>query len=196
MNKKLQLLNEHSKKEQLVGIKLKERLKLKNMIAKKLTKKLAAFRINTVGEDPIEEESNESNTSESENEGNSSSENELPIPLEKLSTEVNRLMTATKPSPSFGGGSFTSSHMKKSGQLASSERSSSGYYSEYSGLEEDYMSFCSGVRSEKAYRRESDGGGDAKCVKWTPNDASKECQVCSQSFTWYRWRHHCRRCGK
>ncbi len=201
LSKKLQLLNEHLKKEQLAGLKLKEKLKLKNVIAKKLTKKLAAFRVSTMGEDPIQEESNESNTSEGEenDDENSSSENELPIPLEKLSSEVNRLMTTTKPTfgRSFTGGTSMNSRFRKSGQLLSLEKSSSGYYSEYSGLEEDYLSSDSGIRSEKTFARQnSEDNGNAKSIKWTPNDASKECQVCARAFTWYRWRHHCRRCGK
>ncbi len=33
-------------------------------------------------------------------------------------------------------------------------------------------------------------------AKWTPDDATNMCEYCHSEFTWYRWRHHCRMCGK
>eukprot|EP00826_Nyctotherus_ovalis_P021036 TRINITY_DN16714_c0_g5_i1.p2 TRINITY_DN16714_c0_g5~~TRINITY_DN16714_c0_g5_i1.p2 ORF type:complete len:122 (+),score=7.11 TRINITY_DN16714_c0_g5_i1:402-767(+) len=33
-------------------------------------------------------------------------------------------------------------------------------------------------------------------TKWTPDDATNKCEHCHDEFTWYRWRHHCRMCGK
>jgi len=33
-------------------------------------------------------------------------------------------------------------------------------------------------------------------TKWTPDDASNKCEHCHNEFSWYRWRHHCRMCGK
>ena len=36
----------------------------------------------------------------------------------------------------------------------------------------------------------------AEPTKWTPDDATNMCELCHSVFTWYRWRHHCRMCGK
>jgi len=196
LSQKVGILQGQIKKEELAGNKLKERLKLKNMISRKLTKKLEAFRINMMGEEPIAEDSNESNTSESE-ENNTSSENELPIPLEKLSNEVQKIMITDKQNSKFTK-SYSSSLMfskLKSTHGVSLEKSSSGYYSEYSGLEEDY-SIDSMRHSEKNWHEHSENDASLKRIKWTANDASKECEVCGRDFNWYRWRHHCRRCGK
>lgn len=33
-------------------------------------------------------------------------------------------------------------------------------------------------------------------IKWTPDDATNFCEYCKSEFSWYRWRHHCRMCGR
>ena len=33
-------------------------------------------------------------------------------------------------------------------------------------------------------------------ARWTPDDATDACEACRSPFTWYRWRHHCRSCGR
>ena len=33
-------------------------------------------------------------------------------------------------------------------------------------------------------------------AKWTPDDATDSCERCHKEFTWYRWRYHCRMCGR
>eukprot|EP00826_Nyctotherus_ovalis_P010018 TRINITY_DN12657_c0_g1_i4.p1 TRINITY_DN12657_c0_g1~~TRINITY_DN12657_c0_g1_i4.p1 ORF type:complete len:252 (+),score=36.77 TRINITY_DN12657_c0_g1_i4:451-1206(+) len=183
LTEQLSLLKGQFEREQQLSAGLKKRLKLKDLIARKLTKKLAAFRVNTGGEDSAGKESESSQSGERSN----SSESDMPIPLERLSTEVNRLVTAGKTLSSLYK-SFNSGH-------SLSRRSSSDYYSENSGLEEDSSNSNSGAQSEKLFQQNSDED-TSRAVKWTPKDAVDACQICSKPFTWYRWKHHCRKCGK
>jgi len=32
--------------------------------------------------------------------------------------------------------------------------------------------------------------------KWTPDDATNFCEICHEMFGWFRWKDHCRHCGK
>lgn len=187
ISKRIQLLNDQLQKEQLIGNTLKKKLQVKNSIAKRITKKLSAFRGNALGVDSEEEKDSNSEDEEKY----SSSENELPVPLERLSSEVNKLMTAGKSLGSVTKSFYSGVSLSKK----SLERSSSDYYSEYSGLEEDSSNSDSGAQSERLLRI-NDDTENKSITKWMPSDTAVECQVCSKSFTWYRWKHHCRKCGK
>lgn len=183
LTEQVSLLKEQFEKEQQLSAGLRKKLKLKDLIARKLTKKLAAFRVNIRGEDSARKESESSHSDERSN----SSESDIPIPLERLSTEINKLVTAGRTLPSLYK-SFNSGH-------SLSRKSSSDYYSENSGLEEDSFKSNSGVQSEKLFQQNSDED-TSRAIKWTPKDAVDACQICSEPFTWYRWKHHCRKCGK
>ncbi|KAF2160949.1 hypothetical protein M409DRAFT_59476 [Zasmidium cellare ATCC 36951] len=37
--------------------------------------------------------------------------------------------------------------------------------------------------------------GPPTTAHWKPDESSNSCYVCSESFTWFFRRHHCRRCG-
>ena len=188
INEKLALLKEQLEKEEQLCIGLKKKLKLKELISKKLIKKLAAFRVSIMGEDSVKKDSE---SSDNENEESVSSENEIPIPLERLSTEVNKIMTSGKSLSSF----YKSFNNGNSLSKKSLDKSSSDYYSENSGLQEDSSNSNSGAKSEKLFQLNSDEDA-SRTVKWTPNDIMNACQICSEPFTWYRWKHHCRKCGK
>jgi hypothetical protein len=188
INEKLVLLKDQLDKGEQFGIGLKKKLKLKDLIAKKLTKKLEAFRVSIMGEDSVKKEGE---SSDNENEESVSSENGIAIPLERLSTEVNKIMTSGKSLSSF----YKSFNSGNSLSKKSLDKSSSEYYSENSGLQEDSSDSISGAKSEKLFQLNSDED-TSRTVKWTPNDITNACQICSEPFTWYRWKHHCRKCGK
>lgn len=37
--------------------------------------------------------------------------------------------------------------------------------------------------------------GDEAATKWTPNESSTDCFICTKSFGLFRRKHHCRCCG-
>lgn len=37
--------------------------------------------------------------------------------------------------------------------------------------------------------------GPPSTAHWKPDESSNSCYICSESFTWFFRRHHCRRCG-
>ena len=131
--------------------------------------------------------------------------------LEYLSSEINKIIHGH-----FVSGPKSLSAKSKKTRAKSEERNSElNYGFEFDPLNEaDEDVFGIGNASSSGHSGNSDSenseneeeaAGPAKSppqqfssepVRWTPDDATNFCEYCHSEFTWYRWRHHCRMCGR
>lgn len=207
LSTKLQSLEEQLKTEKVLGLKYKAKLKKKIEFVKKLTKKLSHYKSPYLidPENTIKELENEASSNEEED---NSSDNGLPNPLEMLSQEVNKIVYSKKMLKKTEGGllgeSIPGGHKTRamSNSFKISQPMSKAV--EDAEIEPEASSSSGGVvGGSQIFRGRAESMGvpavlhmESSKMLWTPNDASADCQICKRSFTWYRWRHHCRNCGK
>eukprot|EP00826_Nyctotherus_ovalis_P003632 TRINITY_DN10746_c0_g2_i1.p1 TRINITY_DN10746_c0_g2~~TRINITY_DN10746_c0_g2_i1.p1 ORF type:complete len:120 (+),score=8.34 TRINITY_DN10746_c0_g2_i1:316-675(+) len=109
-------------------------------------------------------------------------ERKLPHPLEQLAVEVRRLIKSTKPIQGAPK-SLTTDETNFSERI---DQSIMNYSSSYLLLRETDI-------PKVSYNCEERNGMDGECDEMGDSVC---CAICKELFSWYIWKHRCRKCRK
>eukprot|EP00824_Muranothrix_gubernata_P025261 TRINITY_DN7980_c0_g1_i1.p1 TRINITY_DN7980_c0_g1~~TRINITY_DN7980_c0_g1_i1.p1 ORF type:complete len:349 (+),score=33.51 TRINITY_DN7980_c0_g1_i1:205-1251(+) len=182
VNSKAKILHRQVQEEVSKGSKLQSKLLKRNKIIRRITKILTAHNQNPTFPEVIEECFSE--------EEESPSIGENPLALELLSHEVNETITKR----------FSSLTREPRWSLKKSRLGASISPTPMPRIRTEFnlqqISTAPTTKRAETIAAVDELVRDVREPKWTPNDASKCCQICQSEFNWYRWKHHCRMCGK